>query len=260
MITSTKNPKVQWVRRLQSRPKQRLSDNVFVIEGVRLVEEAFDANWRIRQIFFSKTLSERGRNLISVLHDSGIDTDVVSSHVMQSMSDTKNSQGILAVLDMMVLHEPHQLDFVLILDNLRDPGNMGTILRTAAAANVQAVYLTTGCVDIYSPKVLRAGMGAHFRLPIQNLEWNQVLAQIQKADLKVYLASPEGEISYHQAEFQHPLAVIIGGEADGGSEEALKCAEVEITIPMPGGGDSLNAAVAAGIILFEIVHQREENQ
>ena len=257
MITSTQNPRIQWVRRLQGKSKHRQVENAFVIEGVRLIEEAQSANWGFRYIFFSETLGDRGKKLVDQFPGSETKLEHVSAKVMQAISDTKNPQGILAVLEMKSLPVPDQLDFVLILDRLRDPGNMGAILRTAAAANVQVVFLTTGCVDVYSPKVLRAGMGAQFRIPIQNKEWIGIKKQINNAVLKIFLAMSEGGVSYYEAEFQRPLALIIGGEADGASDEILQSVDSRVTIPMPGGGDSLNAAVAAGILLFEIAHQRE---
>lgn len=260
MITSTKNPKIQWVRRLQTKPRVRQADNVFVIEGVRLIEEAQSANWGINSVFFTESLTDRGRRLLKVITETKAKLEPISSNVMQAISDTTNPQGILAVLEMKSLTIPDYLDFVLILDRLRDPGNLGTILRTAAAANVQAVFLTAGSVDAFSPKVLRAGMGAHFRMPILRLEWSEIGNEINSADAHVFVATSREGVSYYEAEFQQKLALIIGGEADGPSNEALEKADSRVMIPMPGGGESLNAAVAAGILLFEIAHQREKIQ
>jgi TrmH family RNA methyltransferase len=257
MITSTKNPSIQWVRRLQSKSKERQAENVFVIEGVRLIEEAKSANWVIKNIFFTESLSDRGKRLVNIIDETETKLEPVSSNVMQAISDTKNPQGILAVLDMKSFPIPDQLDFVLILDRLRDPGNLGAILRTAAAANVQVVFLTAGSVGAFSPKVLRAGMGAQFRIPIHRQAWGDIRNIINEANVHVFLATSDDGISYFEAEFQQKLALIIGGEADGASDEALERADSRVMIPMPGGGESLNAAVAAGILLFEIAHQRE---
>ena len=260
MITSTKNPKIQRIRRLQSKAKGRKAENEFVIEGVRLIEEAHVAGWEIKQVLYTESLSDRGIDIVEALKGSTTEIENVSSNVMQAISDTKNPQGITAVIGMKALPVPKELDFVLILDLLRDPGNLGTILRTSAAANVQAVYLTPGSVDVFSPKVLRAGMGAQFCIPIQSLSWIEINNQIMDANLHVYFAASGGGASYHDADFERPLALIIGGEAEGASDKAHQIADSIITIPMPGGGESLNAAVAAGILLFEITHQRENNQ
>jgi TrmH family RNA methyltransferase len=258
MITSTKNPNIQWVRRLQSKSKVRQAEQVIVIEGVRLLEEAQDSNWVIRSIYYADTLSDRGMNLVNTFRDSETRLDTVSSNVMQAISDTKNPQGILAVIEMRSIPVPDQPDLLLILDGVRDPGNLGTIIRTAAAAGVQAVYLTPGTVDAFSPKVLRAGMGAHFRLPIHSASWIDICSQIKGANLHAYLAISESGEFYYDSDFQRALVLIIGGEAEGASKTAIQVSDSQVQIPMPGGGESLNASVAAGILLFEIAHQREK--
>ncbi len=257
MITSTKNPTIQWARRLQSKSKERHAENVFVIEGVRLIEAALDANWGARYIFYTETLSDRGMNLVKAYEGRNTQIEAVSSNVMQAISDTKNPQGILAVIEIKSLPAPENIDLILVLDQVRDPGNLGTILRTAAAAGVQAVYLPLGTVDAFSPKVLRAGMGAHFRLPIFSISWNEISSLINGANLHVYLATAEDGKSYYDSDFQRPLVLIIGGEAEGASRTAVEETDSLINIPMPGGGDSLNASVAAGILLFEIARQKE---
>ncbi|MGB7094159.1 MAG: RNA methyltransferase substrate-binding domain-containing protein, partial [Anaerolineales bacterium] len=157
MISSTKNPKIQWVLRLQNKSKDRHADQVFAIEGVRLLEEARASDWKIRSIFYADTLSDRGMNLVNASLNTGTQIESVSPKVMSAISDTKNPQGILAVIEMRSLPVPDQLNFALILDQMRDPGNLGTIRRSAAAAGVQVVYLSPGTVDAFSPKVLRAG-------------------------------------------------------------------------------------------------------
>ncbi|MCK4724814.1 MAG: RNA methyltransferase [Anaerolineales bacterium] len=258
MITSTKNPKIQWVRGLQSKSKERQAEQVIIIEGVRLLEEAQESNWVVRSIFYTETLSDRGMNLVNAYKDSETRLDTVSSNVMQAISDTKNPQGILAVIEMRSIPVPDQPDFLLILDGVRDPGNLGTIIRTAAAAGVQAVYLTPGTVDVFSPKVVRAGMGAHFRLPIHSASWIDICSRIKSANLHAFLATSESGDFYYDSDFQRALVLIIGGEAEGASKTAIQVSDSRLQIPMPGGGESLNASVAAGILLFEIAHQREK--
>jgi TrmH family RNA methyltransferase len=258
MITSTKNPIIQWARRLQSKSKDRHADNAFVIEGVRLIEEILDANWGARYIFYTESLSDRGVNLVKAFGGANTQIEAVSSNVMQAISDTKNPQGILAVIEMRSLPSPEEIDYLLVLDQVRDPGNLGTILRTAAAAGVQAVYLPPGTVDAFSPKVLRAGMGAHFRLPIIKASWNDISKLKNSANLHAYLATSEDGNYYYDSDFQRPLVLIIGGEAEGTGQIANKLSDSKVRIPMPGGGDSLNASVAAGILLFEISRQKEK--
>jgi TrmH family RNA methyltransferase len=259
MITSSKNPKAQWVRRLQKKVKERQADGVFVIEGVRLLEEGLNSGWHVKSIFYTDDLGERGMNIVRAFQDRDTKVEVVSENVMRAISDTQNpqGQGILAVFEMHSIPLPERLNFMLILDQIREPGNLGTILRSAAVAGVHAVFLSPGTVDPFSPKVLRAGMGAHFTLPVHLANWNEIESQIKHSKLHPYLASVDGGMVYHQADFRHPLALIIGGEADGASDIAYKASDSLIHIPRYGEVESLNASVAAGILLFEIARQRE---
>jgi TrmH family RNA methyltransferase len=175
---------------------------------------------------------------------------------MRAASDTQTPQGILVVLEPRDLRLPPHPDFLFIVDQVRDPGNLGTILRTAAAAGVDGVLLPPGTVDVYAPKVVRAAMGAHFRLPIRLLSWEEIGAQLESSDLRTYLADARKGVEYTQADFRSPLALIIGSEAEGAGAQAQSLAEERVFIPMPGGMESLNAAIAAGILLFEVVRQR----
>lgn len=257
MITSTKNPKVQWVRRLQNKVKVRQSEGVFVLEGVRLIEEGLNSGWQVNSLFYTDDLGERGINLILPYQGRGAQAELVSENVMRAISDTQTPQGILAVFETREMPIPKVLDFILVLDQIRDPGNLGTILRSAAAAGVQVVFLSLGTVDPFSPKVLRAGMGAHFKIPVRIAGWNEIESQISRYGLHTYLASVDNGEVYHRLNFRHPLVLIIGGEAQGVSQTAYKASNTVIHIPMYAGSESLNVSVAAGIILFEIARQRE---
>jgi TrmH family RNA methyltransferase len=144
----------------------------------------------------------------------------------------------------------------LILDGVRDPGNLGAILRTAAAAGVDAVLLPPETADPYAPKVVRAGMGAHFHLAIHSLQWDAIRTVC--GSLQIFLAHSEGALLYTEADFTQPLALIIGGEAHGAGPEIQALHPAAVRIPMPGRAESLNAAVAAGILIFEVVQQRSE--
>jgi TrmH family RNA methyltransferase len=179
---------------------------------------------------------------------------------MDSLSDTETSQGLLLVMPVTPLTLPATLDFVIVVDQLRDPGNLGTIIRSAKAAGVQAFFLTTGSVDVYSPKVIRSAMGAHFNLPILTMKWSEIhrLCLQQTPALKIVLAESENALPYWESDFRQPVALVIGGEANGPSEEVRNSVNENVKIPMPGGSESLNAAVAASILLFEVVRQRNQ--
>jgi TrmH family RNA methyltransferase len=255
MITSVQNSKIQLVRALLRRPRERREAQAFVAEGVRLVDEALTVGWPFRFVLFGETLSARGQDLVKGLEAKGIETEKVADTLLDSISETENSQGILAVLDYQRLPIPQSLSFVLILDSIRDPGNLGTLLRTAAAAGVQVVFLPPETADAFAPKVVRAGMGAHFRLPILSLTWNEIRARTH--GLAIYLAEMEGAISCWEADFSRPLALIVGGEAEGASQAGRELADQQVYIPMPGGSESINASVAGGVLIFEIVRQRK---
>ncbi len=254
MITSTHNPKLKLIRALQGRAKERRDAGAFVAEGIRLVEEAYSANWPFRFILYDEVLNERGSSLVENLKSRGVDCEMVSTSLMKSLSETETPQGLLAVLNDSQLPIPDSLNFVLIPDQVRDPGNLGTLLRTAAAG-VQAVFLPPETTDAFAPKVVRSGMGAHFRLPIHSMNWEEISQVVKLAGLQVLIADMNGK-SCWEADLRQPIALIIGGEADGASESARKLASQKISIPMSGKIESLNAGVAGSILMFEVVRQR----
>lgn len=253
VITSSQNSKIKFVRALMGRAKERREAGAFVVEGVRLVEEAEKKDWRFETVLYDETLSERGKLLVEHLKSKSVEAEQLSQSLMKSLSETETPQGILAVLKISSLPISQSPDFVLIPDQIRDPGNLGTLLRTAAAAGVQVVFLPPETTDVFAPKVVRAGMGAHFRLPIHLMSWEEVYRQTK--DLQVYLADMDGQ-SCWETDLRHPLAMIIGSEAEGASEEAQKLATQKISIPMSGDIDSLNAGVAGSVLMFEVVRQR----
>lgn len=256
MITSKKNSKIKSIRALQMSPKARRESNAFVIEGVRLAEEALMADWLPSFVIFDEQLNERGIQLVEQCQIMGIEVEQVSPAVMKAASDTQNPQGILMVLPVRELPQPEMLDFVLIPDQVRDPGNLGTLLRSAAAAGVQAVWLQVGDVDAYSPKVVRAAMGAHFRLPLQVLTAEETKQLCLKHQLKVLLAAAGKGEMYTDINLRLPLALVIGGEAEGYSSPMQEIGTGYAHIPMPGGSESLNAAMAGTLFMFEVARQR----
>jgi TrmH family RNA methyltransferase len=255
MISSPHNPRIQLARNLAGRPKERREAGAFVAEGVRLVEEAIAAHWPFRFALYSDDLSPRGLQLLKRIEEQGIEAEKVENILLQSLSETDTSQGILAVLNDSPVPTPDSPHFILIPDSIRDPGNLGTLLRTADAAGVQAVLLPPETTDAFAPKVLRAGMGAHFRLPIHAMDWDQICHMARSLSLDVYLADMHAP-SCWETDFRPPLALIIGGEAEGATEPARSLATHQVSIPMVGTAESLNAAIAGSILMFEVVRQR----
>jgi len=257
MITSPQNPKLKLIRALQRRPKDRQEENAFLAEGVRLIEEALSAKWPIRFVLYSDGLSERGMALVGKLKDAGHDVDDVAGDLLGAASETETPQGIMAVLELETLPIPEGPNFILIPDQIRDPGNLGTLIRTAAAARVQAVLLPPETTDAFAPKVVRAGMGAHFWLSIHTLEWDEIEQVCRAGNLQVFLADMFGQ-SCWKTDLRVPLALIVGSEAEGGSAQARELANTVLSIPMPGDAESLNAGVAGAVLMFEVVRQRNE--
>ncbi len=253
MITSSQNEKFKLARALQTTTKIRRKEGKIALEGTRLVRDALQAG---NQPLFALTSPElRDEELVQVLQEKGIDALEISDELMREVSDTQQPQGIVAVFSMPKAILPTTAGRILILDAIRDPGNLGTILRTAAAAGVEAVLLAPTCADPYNPKVLRSGMGAHFRVPVSESDWEAIGEYC--SGLNIYLADSRGNLHYDQVEWSKRWALIIGSEAHGASEEARQLAPQRITIPMAASSESLNAAVATGVILFEAMQQKE---
>lgn len=254
MITSPQNDSIKRIRHLQDRSKAREEEEAFVIEGLRLLEEALQHGWAPELVLFTDDIDQRGWDVINGFRGQGVLTRQVSPEVMAAASDTQSPQGLLAVLPLQGQPQPQKIDFVLLVDQIRDPGNLGTLLRTSLAAGVDAVYLTPGTVDPHSPKVVRAGMGAHFQLPVAKITWESIKEKTK--GLTVYIADAEKGIPHTEADLTRPLALIIGNEARGAGEKAWDWADQPLHIPMPGDAESLNAAVAGAVLIFEVVRQR----
>lgn len=255
MITSSQNSKIKLVRALLGRAKERREANAFVAEGVRLVEEAETRDWRFRFALYDNSINERGKLIVERLSSQGVEIEETSESLMKSLSDTETPQGILAVLEFSSLPISGLLNFILIPDQIRDPGNLGTLLRSAAATGVQAVLIPPETTDAFAPKVVRSGMGAHFRLPIHPMSWEEIEQLTKPANLQMYIADMDGR-SCWETDLRQPLALVIGGEAEGVGEEARKLADQLIKIPMAGNVESLNAGVAGSVLMFEVVRQR----
>ncbi len=251
MITSLSNAKVKFVRSL-ARRRARYAARQFVIEGVKSIEEAIGAGMSPALAFFTAAADAepRAHALLERLRATGSSVLEVSDAVMQAMSNTETPSGILAVVPFVELPMPDSPGFVLVLDNVRDPGNVGTILRSAWAAGVDAVLLAAGTADPYNDKVIRSAMGAHFHVPMRVESW-QAIEDMVRPIPRIYLADARGNKVYTRADWTRPVALIVGGEAEGASDEARRLATERVSIPMRGGAESLNAAMAATVLLFE---------
>ena len=253
MITSLTNDKVKLIRALADR-KHRLKEGRFVIEGARLIDDALAANLTPDWIFCAERLTSRAQETLERLKKRGVEIIPVSDAVLKTCSDTETPQGLIAVLPFPQLPIPSVPTMILIADSLRDPGNLGTLLRSAAASDVDAVLLSPETVDAYNPKVVRSAMGAHFHVPIFEAAWAEIADRVQ--GMNVYLAAVDGAQSYTAVDWTQPSALIVGSEASGASKDAMQLATQRISIPLSCEVESLNAAVAASVIVFEAKRQR----
>jgi TrmH family RNA methyltransferase len=254
MITSLSNPTIKRIRHLQSHRKAREESHAFVIEGLRLLREAAEADTAVELVLHTDRLDERGRATVNALARQGASIETVSPAVMKACSMAETPPGLLAVLSWPSPKPPQEPTLVVVVDGLSDPGNLGTLLRTAMAAGVDIVYLAEGTVDPFNPKVVRGAMGAHFRLPMIEIGVEALGHRLQ--GFEVWVAEPGGGVSYDKVNWRSPSALVIGGEAHGPHAEVRSLARGQVSIPMPGKAESLNASIAAAIILFEIVRQR----
>ena len=257
MITSAQNKKIQEVRRLLSKRREREAAGLYIAEGIRLVEEALSHAEDCDYLLWCGPLSERAEALVRNFASAGVSVEEITPQLMESIAGTDSPQGVLAVMRMAPLPLPEKADFVVIADGIQDPGNLGTLFRTAAAAGVDALLLMPGCADEFSPKVIRSGMGTHFRLPFARMDWDACEKWLRGSpEMRVLAADSDGGISCWQTDLRRPTALIIGSEANGPCDRALALSDARILIPMPGEIESLNAGIAAGILIFEVVRQR----
>jgi TrmH family RNA methyltransferase len=245
---------VKYLRSLADR-KQRLAEGRFVIEGARLIDDALAANCQPDWIFCAQRLLPRASETVQRLKARHVEVIEVSDAVLKACSDTETPQGLVGVMKQPRLPWPPEPRLIVIADRLRDPGNLGTLLRSSAAAGVSGVLLAPETVDVFNSKVVRGAMGAHFRLPILSDDWAAIADRVR--GLNVYVAEADESQPYTSIDWTRPSAVIVGGEAEGASVEAQRLATLRISIPLAREVESLNAAVAASVIVFEAKRQRE---
>lgn len=245
LIQSTKNDKVKRWKKLLSK-KGRDRNNQFLVEGEHLVEEAHRAGVIDELIVSQQYRSGKQLEELTDLYD----TYLISREVERVISDTETPQGIFAVCKQFPVQKDFQGRRFLLIDQVQDPGNIGTMIRTADAAGIDMVILGEGCADVYNPKVLRAAQGSHFHVPIQKgnlFEWTEAL---QKLGIPVYGTALDRSDMVTAVEPGGPFALIVGNEGKGVDKELLSRTTRNLYIPIYGKSESLNVAVATGILLY----------
>ena len=260
MITSTSNQRIKEIVQLQKKSKARNTEGIFIVEGIRMVREIPEDKLKalyVTEEFYKKHKTDLPGN---------VKPELVTPTVFSYISDTKTPQGVLAivwqnkyVLSDILNRKKEKEDLLLVLDNLQDPGNLGTIFRTAEAAGVTGIILSKDCVDIYNPKVIRSTMGAIFRMPFVYVEQlTDTINELKKNKIQVYAAHLAGKNAYDEEDYLGGTAYLIGNEGNGLRQEVAECADTWIRIPMEGAAESLNAAVAASVLMFEASRQRRK--
>ncbi|TJX13023.1 RNA methyltransferase [Tissierella creatinini] len=258
-ISSSKNPLVKEIKSLLKK-KYRWEKGLFIIEGIKLVEEALDNDVHIKNILYTDKLITYtdGINLLEKLKNFK-SCFRVSESLFNEITNMENSQGIIGVAYFQI----RNLDinrgnrFLLFLDGIQDPGNMGTIIRSADAFNIDGIIIGEGSVDAYNPKVVRSTMGSIFRVPLYFTKDNMESLELLKSKgFKIYSTSLEGSVANYDIEYKDDFIIVIGSESQGVNRNILDISDKRIKIPMPGSAESLNAGVAASIIMYEGMKQR----
>lgn len=265
MITSRANKLVKLARSLHRR-SQREKTGLYLLEGEHLLSEALAAGAEVEFVLYTKDFARASHHglLLAGLQRAGYPCEEVEEAVMVSIAGTSSPPGILAVArqkkyglaDLLRGQEV----FLLVADAVQDPGNLGTILRTALAAGCTGAVLTSGTVDLYNEKVVRAAMGALFRLPVVHGAAPGELVAFLQDQVKIVVAHVGGKRPYYDGDYRGKLAIVVGNENRGPSPELLQASPVWVKIPLWGPVESLNVAVAAAILLYEAARQRHERE
>ena len=259
MIESSSNQQIKTIIKLKKSARMRRKEGVFIAEGVRLVEDALSYHM-VKKVYLSREIKEEYYERLSHRLKEA-EVEYVAGKVFQEISDTENPQGVLALVKMPQydneeLWQPKVTDLI-CLEDIQDPGNMGTIFRTAEGAGMSGAILSSGCVDLFNPKVVRSTMGSIFRLPFWIVEnMTETVNQLKQENFSVYAASLEGTKMYTQETYQGKSAIVIGNEANGICRETQEASTNKIKIPMEGQLESLNAAVSAALLMYEIHRNR----
>lgn len=251
IITTTKNKTYKLIKSL-NRKKERITNGLFTVEGIKSVKDALNSEYEVKFIVASESFDLS--NIPNLP-----DTVIVKDELFGALCDTSTPQGIMAVLKMKEQPSAVRLNsenLYIYCDNVSDPGNLGTIIRTADAAGVGGVLLSEGCADLYSPKTVRASMGSFFNTDVIYPMQHSELLKMKNDGFKIYCGALESDsVEYTAADFRAPAVIVVGNEANGVSRDILNESE-HIIIPIYGSAESLNVGVAAAILMYEAVRQR----
>jgi len=261
MIESGANGQYKKIQKWMRHSKARRQDGIFVVEGWKMVKEALEHQLVLR-LYSSEKEQEHCKQELSTITNGDVPVETIRDSLFRQLSDTVTPQGILGIVKMPVydreeiIRQPEAA--LLCLENIQDPGNLGTMLRTAEGAGMSGIVLSNGCVDLFNPKVVRSTMGALFRVPFYCCEdMGQEMRYLQQRGFSFYAAHLQGENNYTEESYEGRVGILIGNEAAGLSDDVSRQADRKVKIPMEGELESLNAAVSAALLMYE-VHRRRK--
>ncbi len=262
VITSTANPLIKEALRIKERHGRR-GGAFFLIEGPHLIEMSLDSPYAsLMQVFFTQDFSSarEGRRLLKRMEETSVNLVETSQRVMEKLTDTETPQGIAAVLELKTVSLDaiplKNIPLLVVCDGVRDPGNIGTIIRASDAAGADAVLLTPGTCDAFIPKAIRASAGSIFTIPVLSAGVGVLMSFLEERRMRLYAADVHASHSLYETDFRESAAIAFGNEAYGIGAELLKKADLRFRIPVIGRAESLNVAMAASISIYEAVRQR----
>ena len=251
-IESKNNNLFKEIKKLKEK-KHRIKSNKYLIEGLRFVEEAIKSKVSIDSIIFTESFKEKNPDLFLKINEN-IKLIQMNETLLKQLCSTENPQGIVGVINMQN-KELKSGELVVLVDKVQDPGNMGTIIRTAHAAGAAGIVMTKGTVDIYNDKTLRSTMGSIFYIPIVEDDSLDFVKLLKKEGYKLVVSSLQGKNNFFEENLQGKVMIAVGNEGNGVSDEVYDIADIKVKIPMPGEAESLNVAVATSIMIYEKIRQ-----
>ena len=251
-IESKNNNLFKEIKKLKEK-KHRIKSNKYLIEGLRFVEEAIKSKVSIDSIIFTESFKEKNPDLFLKINEN-IKLIQMNETLLKQLCSTENPQGIVGVINMQN-KELKSGELVVLVDKVQDPGNMGTIIRTAHAAGAAGIVMTKGTVDIYNDKTLRSTMGSIFYIPIVEDNSLDFVKSLKKEVYKLVVSSLQGKNNFFEENLQGKVMIAVGNEGNGVSDEVYDIADIKVKIPMPGEAESLNVAVATSIMIYEKIRQ-----
>lgn len=251
-IESKNNNLFKEIKKLKEK-KHRIKSNKYLIEGLRFVEEAIKSKVSIDSIIFTESFKEKNPELFLKINEN-IKLIQMNEALLKQLCSTENPQGIVGVINMQN-KELKSGELVVLVDKVQDPGNMGTIIRTAHAAGAAGIVMTKGTVDIYNDKTLRSTMGSIFYIPIVEDDSLDFVKSLKKEGYKLVVSSLQGKNNFFEENLQGKVIIAVGNEGNGVSDEVYDIADIKVKIPMPGEAESLNVAVATSIMIYEKIRQ-----